>query len=54
MPTTFYIASLPFQDTPPNGGFAASADRPLMSEEEQRAKLRLAETVDRYYWGNEI
>ncbi len=37
-----------------NAGFAASADRPLMSEEEQRAKLRLVETVARYYWGNEI
>jgi methionine synthase II (cobalamin-independent) len=37
-----------------NGGFAASADRPLMSEPEQRAKLRLVETVARYYWGNEI
>ncbi len=37
-----------------NGGFAASADSPLMSEEEQRAKLRLVETVARYYWGNEI
>jgi hypothetical protein len=21
MPATFYIASLPFQDTPPNGGY---------------------------------
>jgi methionine synthase II (cobalamin-independent) len=37
-----------------NGGFAASADRPLMSEDHQRAKLRLVETVARYYWGNEI
>lgn len=37
-----------------NGGFAASADHPLMTEEEQRAKLRLVETVARYYWGNEI
>jgi methionine synthase II (cobalamin-independent) len=37
-----------------NAGFAASADRPLMSEEEQRTKLRLVETVARYYWGNEI
>jgi methionine synthase II (cobalamin-independent) len=37
-----------------SSGFAASADRPLMSEDEQRAKLRLVETVARYYWGNEI
>jgi len=37
-----------------NGGFAAAAARPLMTEEEQRAKLRLVETVARYYWGNEI
>jgi methionine synthase II (cobalamin-independent) len=37
-----------------NSGFAASADRPLMSEDEQRAKLRLVETAARYYWGNEI
>jgi 5-methyltetrahydropteroyltriglutamate--homocysteine methyltransferase len=37
-----------------NGGFAASADHPLMTEEEQRAKLRLVETAARYYWGNEI
>jgi len=37
-----------------NGGFAQSADHPLMSEEAQNAKLRLAETVARYYWGNEI
>ena len=37
-----------------NGGFAQSADRPLMSEEAQNAKLRLVETVARYYWGNEI
>jgi 5-methyltetrahydropteroyltriglutamate--homocysteine methyltransferase len=37
-----------------NGGFAQSANKPLMSEEEQRAKLRLVETVARYYWGNEI
>jgi methionine synthase II (cobalamin-independent) len=37
-----------------NGGFAASADRPLMGEDEQRAKLRLVETLARYYWGNEI
>lgn len=37
-----------------NGGFAASADHPLMAEEEQNAKLRLVETLARYYWGNEI
>jgi len=37
-----------------NSGFAASADRPLMSADEQCAKLRLVETVARYYWGNEI
>jgi methionine synthase II (cobalamin-independent) len=37
-----------------NAGFAASADRPLLSEEAQNAKLRLVETVARYYWGNEI
>jgi len=37
-----------------NGGFAQSADRPLMNEEAQNAKLRLVETVARYYWGNEI
>jgi 5-methyltetrahydropteroyltriglutamate--homocysteine methyltransferase len=37
-----------------NSSFSASADHPLMSEEEQRAKLRLVETVARYYWGNEI
>jgi methionine synthase II (cobalamin-independent) len=37
-----------------NGGFAASAGQSLMSEDEQRAKLRLVETTARYYWGNEI
>ena len=37
-----------------NAGFAASADRPLLTEDEQNAKLRLVETVARYYWGNEI
>ncbi|HEY2128183.1 MAG TPA: hypothetical protein VGH77_13460 [Streptosporangiaceae bacterium] len=37
-----------------NGGFAASADHPLLTEEAQHAKLRLVETVARYYWGNEI
>lgn len=38
----------------PNGGFAQTASAPLMSEDEQNAKLRLVETVARYYWGNEI
>jgi methionine synthase II (cobalamin-independent) len=37
-----------------NGGFAQVAGQPLMSEEEQHAKLELVETVSRYYWGNEI
>lgn len=37
-----------------NGGFAACADQPLMDADQQRAKLRLIETVARYYWGNEI
>jgi methionine synthase II (cobalamin-independent) len=37
-----------------NAGFAASADRPLLGEDDQNAKLRLVETVARYYWGNEI
>ncbi len=37
-----------------NGGFAQSASRPLMAEEEQNVKLQLVETVARYYWGNEI
>jgi 5-methyltetrahydropteroyltriglutamate--homocysteine methyltransferase len=37
-----------------NGGFAQIADQPLMTAAEQRAKLRLVETVARYYWGNEI
>ncbi len=37
-----------------NAGFAASADRPRLGEDAQQAKLRLVETVARYYWGNEI
>jgi methionine synthase II (cobalamin-independent) len=37
-----------------NSGFAQSADSPLVTEEVQHAKLRLVETVARYYWGNEI
>lgn len=32
-----------------NGGFAQSADSPLMSEEKQNAKLRLVKTEARYY-----
>ncbi len=37
-----------------NGGFAQSADAPLMSADEQHAKLQLIEMTARYYWGNEI
>ena len=37
-----------------NGGFAQVADQPLMTAEEQRAKLQLVEMAARYYWGNEI
>jgi methionine synthase II (cobalamin-independent) len=37
-----------------NAGFAASADSARLTEDQQRAKLRLVETVARYYWGNEI
>lgn len=37
-----------------NGGFASAADSGRMSEDEQRAKLRLVEMIARYYWGNEI
>jgi 5-methyltetrahydropteroyltriglutamate--homocysteine methyltransferase len=37
-----------------NGGFAQAADAPLLTEEEQNAKLRLVEMAARYYWGNEI
>lgn len=37
-----------------NGGFAQVAAAPSMTEEQQNAKLRLVETVSRYYWGNEI
>ena len=37
-----------------NGGFAQSADHPLMTQAEQNEKLRLVEMVARYYWGNEI
>jgi 5-methyltetrahydropteroyltriglutamate--homocysteine methyltransferase len=37
-----------------NGGFAQSAGSGLHSLEEQKAKLRLVETLARYYWGNEI
>lgn len=38
----------------PNGGFAQVAAAPSMTEDQQNAKLRLVETVARYYWGNEI
>jgi len=38
----------------PSRGFADVADRPLLSAEEQRAKLVLVETVARYVWGNEF
>ena len=37
-----------------NGGFAQVADQPLMTAEEQHAKLQLVEMAARYYWGNEI
>jgi 5-methyltetrahydropteroyltriglutamate--homocysteine methyltransferase len=37
-----------------NGGFAQVAGQPLMTSDEQHAKLELVETVARYYWGNEI
>lgn len=37
-----------------SGGFAQIADKPLLTAAEQNAKLRLVETVARYYWGNEI
>jgi 5-methyltetrahydropteroyltriglutamate--homocysteine methyltransferase len=37
-----------------NAGFSATIGHSLMSEDEQRAKLRLVETLARYYWGNEI
>jgi methionine synthase II (cobalamin-independent) len=37
-----------------NGGFGQSAGSPAMTEEAQNAKLRLVETIARYYWGNEI
>ena len=37
-----------------NAGFAASADAPAMTADQQRAKLRLVEMAARYYWGNEI
>lgn len=38
----------------PNGGFAQIAGEPLLTAAGQNAKLRLVETVARYYWGNEI
>jgi methionine synthase II (cobalamin-independent) len=37
-----------------NAGFSPTVGHPLMTEDEQRAKLRLVETLARYYWGNEI
>ena len=30
VPATFYIASLPFQDTPPNGGYLRARSRPAL------------------------
>ncbi|BFO19214.1 hypothetical protein SHKM778_56020 [Streptomyces sp. KM77-8] len=38
----------------PSRGFADVASRPLLSAEEQRAKLVLVETIARYCWGNEF
>jgi len=38
----------------PSRGFADTADRPLLSTEEQRRKLVLVETLARYCWGNEF
>ena len=38
----------------PNGGFAPSADSPLMGVEQQHGTLQIVETLCRYYWGNEI
>lgn len=38
----------------PNAGFAVTADAAFLTGEQQRAKLRLVETICRYYWGNEI
>jgi methionine synthase II (cobalamin-independent) len=37
-----------------NGGFASTADEPTSTAELQTEKLRLVETLARYYWGNEI
>jgi hypothetical protein len=39
------VAVIPIDDTSRN-----FVERPLMSEEAQNAKLRLVETVARYYW----
>lgn len=49
-----HFESVVYEHIATNAGFAASADRPLLSEDAQHAKLRLVETVARYYWGNEI
>jgi hypothetical protein len=59
VPATFYIASLPFQDTPPNGGYRATAagqrssrsaiDVPERERTERR--LRAAEiSLGRAHW----
>ncbi|HTY72636.1 MAG TPA: methionine synthase [Actinomycetes bacterium] len=37
-----------------NAGFAQAASDGRLSAEQQKAKLRLVETLARYYWGNEI
>ncbi len=37
-----------------NGGFAQSANAGTLTADVQTAKLRLVETIARYYWGNEI
>ncbi|MER5517000.1 methionine synthase II (cobalamin-independent)-like protein [Streptomyces sp. NPDC002763] len=38
----------------PSRGFADVASRPLLTEEDQRRKLVLVETIARYCWGNEF
>src|SRR6266705_2038711 len=43
VPATFYIASLPFQDTPPNGGSGAAALSEPGRVPSQRGCLRVAE-----------
>jgi methionine synthase II (cobalamin-independent) len=37
-----------------NGGFAQSANAGILTADVETAKLRLVETIARYYWGNEI